>query len=129
MAMIVTLKNESDGLYTVEIKREFDSSSETKEFTKEGLNEYLESAKQYCDHKRYEFIYREELTEEESSSRLDDIGQKVFEQELGFQESLAKNAGVKMTYQFYLEDWFDDKGKNIALVVYWNEEAVETYRF
>jgi len=66
MATIVTLKSVSDGFYTVEIKREFDSSSGTREFTKEGLYEYLEGLKQYCEHKGYEFIYQEELTEQEA---------------------------------------------------------------
>lgn len=57
MATIVTLKSVNDGLHTVEIKREFDSSTQTREFTKQGLNEYVEGLKQYCQQKGYEFIY------------------------------------------------------------------------
>lgn len=129
MATIVTLKGENEGLYTVEIKREFDSSTQTREFTKEGLDEYLDGLKQYCDHKGYEFIYRKEITEKEVFARLDDIGVKVVEQELGYQENWAKNAGKEMTCRFFLEDWVIGKGKSIVVVVYWNGEAVETYRF
>lgn len=129
MATIVTLKSVNEGLYTVEIKREFDSSSRIREFTKAGLDEYLEGLKQYCQHKGYEFIYREEITEEEAKKRFDDIEHKVFEQEFDFMLSQAERNGVDMTYQFFLEDWFDDKGKNIALVIFYDGKAVETYRF
>lgn len=59
MATIVTLKSENKGLYTVEIKREFDSSTQTKEFTKEGLNDYVEGLKQYCEQKGYQFIFED----------------------------------------------------------------------
>lgn len=129
MATIVTLKSVNAGFYTVEIKREIGSGKETREFTKEALNEYLQSAKAYCDHKDYEFIYREELTEKEAYKQLDDIGVQVADQELGFQRIWAENAGKEMTCRYFLEDWFDDKGKNIAVVVYWNGEQVELYRF
>jgi predicted RNA-binding protein with EMAP domain len=129
MATIVTLKSVKDGLHTVEIKREFYSSPEVREFTKAALDEYLENVKKYCEYKRYEFIYREELTEKEAFARLDDIGVKVVEQELGFQKVWAEDADKKMTCRFFLEDWMDDKGKNIAVAVYWNGEQVELYRF
>jgi len=56
--MIITLTDVNNGLYTVEIKREVGQGAYTREFTKEGLEEYLENAKQYCQHKGYEFIYR-----------------------------------------------------------------------
>jgi hypothetical protein len=41
----------------------------------------------------------------------------------------VKNAGKEMTCRFFLEDWFDGTEKNIAAVVYWNDEVVELYRF
>lgn len=57
MAMVVTLTGINNGLYTVKIKREVGPGTETREFTEKALKEYLESAKQYCQHKGYEFIY------------------------------------------------------------------------
>lgn len=61
MTTIVTLKSVNEGLYTVEIKREFGDKYNRK-FTKAGLDEYVEGLKGYCRHKGYEFIYREEIT-------------------------------------------------------------------
>lgn len=64
------------------------------------------------------------LSKERAYERLDDTDIKVAEQELDSLRSQAENTGKDMTYQFFLED-----EKTIALYVYWNGEAVETYRF
>jgi hypothetical protein len=60
MAMIVTVKGKNEGFYKVEIKREVRTGIETREFTKKALDEYLESARAYCENKGYEFIYKDD---------------------------------------------------------------------
>ena len=59
MATTVTVESINDGIYSVKIKREFDYAPETKEFTKEGLNEYVEGLKGYCEQKGYQFIFND----------------------------------------------------------------------
>ena len=59
MSMIVNLDSVNEGLYTVKIKREVGNGTETREFSKAGLEEYLDSSRSYCEHKGYEFIFND----------------------------------------------------------------------
>lgn len=59
MATSVIVVSANEGLYTVKIKHEFELNTITREFTKEGLNEYLEGLEQYCEQKGYQFIFED----------------------------------------------------------------------
>jgi hypothetical protein len=56
MAMVITLVSVEDGLCKVEIKPEVGNAYH-RDFSKAALEEYVESAKEYCSHKGYDFIY------------------------------------------------------------------------
>lgn len=64
------------------------------------------------------------LSKDEAYAALSDTDKKVIEYELDSLHSQAANAGKEMTYEFFQED-----DAIIALVVSWNGEQVELYRF
>lgn len=58
MKMVVSTKEKVDGFYKVDIKPAVGCTYQ-RQFTLDGLKEYLDSAKAYCDHKGYRFVYKD----------------------------------------------------------------------
>lgn len=73
MAMVVRLANVNDGFYKVEIKREIGTGKELREFSKAGLEEYLEFAQLYCETKGYEFIYDDNILQIGETMKIQEI--------------------------------------------------------
>ena len=68
MSIVVTLKSIEDGECMGDIKPVIGKTYQ-RVFSKLGLDEYLESTKNYCENKGYEFVYRNRI-EESFESRL-----------------------------------------------------------
>jgi hypothetical protein len=47
-----------DGTRQIEVRRPL-GTVETREFSREGLNEYIEASKRYCEDKGYNFVIEE----------------------------------------------------------------------
>ncbi|MDF2789235.1 MAG: hypothetical protein K0S80_2333 [Neobacillus sp.] len=124
MAMVVTLRGVVDGFYSVDIKREIGTGIESREFSKAGLEEYLETTKAYCKHKGYEYIYRKKISEKEAYAGLDETDINVIEFELSSLIHSDQRTDREMTYHYFLEN--ED---TISLFVYWDNEWVKTFRF
>lgn len=58
--MKIQLKSVNEGIYTVEVYREF-GTKDTRHFSEAGLEEYLELVAGYCEFKGYEFIYDDSI--------------------------------------------------------------------
>jgi hypothetical protein len=59
MKMVVSLKEKVDGgFYKVDIKPVIGRTYQ-REFSLDGLVDYIEAAKFYCDHKGYDFSYKD----------------------------------------------------------------------
>lgn len=124
MEMVVTLKNITNGIHTVEIKREF-GAIETRNFTLDDLLEFLDNTRKYCERKGYECIYNGiKISRVDAYAGFDEIDFKVMDQELHSISNSDQRHGRELSMQFFLED-----EKTIALKVYWDGEEVETFRF
>jgi uncharacterized protein YciU (UPF0263 family) len=56
MAMVITLENVKDGVCMVKVKPEVGHAF-NREFSKKALQEYVNSAQDYCENKGYDFMY------------------------------------------------------------------------